>query len=171
VRKQLRKRFRQEIHARLASDETLSQKQIDYAKKLIDGRDPAAVVAVLLEAAQPRPAREPMDVREPSEQLDTRRGPASGAGRPGFVRFEINWGERGGAAPNRILGHVCRRGDIRGNLIGAIEIGPETSTFDVTESAASLFEKRVRRPDPRDPKLRIVRVGGAPRRSPARRRS
>jgi len=166
VRKQLRKRFRQSVHAQLASDETLTQKQIDYAKKLIDGRDPAAVVATLLEVAQPSPAREPMEVREPSpvsadrHGRGDRHGRSSSSARPGFVRFEINWGERGGAAPNRILGHVCRRGEIRGHLIGAIEIGPERSSFDVAESAAARFEKLVRRPDPRDPKLRIVRVGG-----------
>ncbi len=157
VRKQLRKRFRHQIHERLASEAALTQQQIDYAKTLIDGRDPAAVVALLLEQAQPSPAREPMEIREPTAEGAA----APDAARPGFVRFEINWGERGGVAANRLLGHVCRRGEIRGDLVGAIEIGPETTSFEVAASAAARFEKRVRRRDPRDPNLRIVRIGGS----------
>lgn len=156
VRKQLRKRFRQALHERLATQEPM-QKQIDYAKDLLDGRDPAAVVALLLEMAQPTPPREPMVLREP--------GPQS-AGSPreapqGFVRFSINWGERSSAATNRLLGHVCRRGQIRSHLVGTIEIGVHESTFDVDASVAARFEKAVRRPDPRDPRLRIVRAGAA----------
>ena len=35
--------------------------------------------------------------------------------RGAFVRFSINWGFEGGATPKRILAHVCRRGNVRGN--------------------------------------------------------
>jgi ATP-dependent RNA helicase DeaD len=156
VAKQLRKSFRQDIYERLGSEEGPSQQQIDYAKGLLEGRDPAAVVALLLEMAQPKPARAPMEIREPS----ARDAAPSRKAEQGFVRFKINWGERGGAAANRVLGHICRRGQIRSQLVGAIEIGPTESTFEVDGSVASRFEKLVRRPDARDPKLRIVRVGG-----------
>ena len=78
-----------------------------------------------------------------------------------MVRFSINWGERSGAAPNRLLGHICRRGDIRGNQVGAIDIGGGESTFEVAEAVAGRFEKLVSKVDPRDPKLRIVRAGAA----------
>jgi ATP-dependent RNA helicase DeaD len=155
VNKQLRKRFRHQLHQRLASEVSPTQRQIDYAKRLLDGRDPAEVVALLLELAQPVPAREPMEIRELANDVRTGQETA-----PGFVRFRVNWGERGGAAANRLLGHVCRRGEIRGQLVGAIDIGPDESTFEVAASVATRFEKLVRRPDPRDPKLRIVRVGG-----------
>ena len=155
VRKMLRRRFRQQLRERLASAEAPTQQQIDYAKELLDGRDPAAVVALLLEMAQPTPSREPMAVREPAAIT----GPAAGETAPGFVRFTVNWGERGGAAANRLLGHICRRGQIGGRMIGAIEIGPDESSFEVADSVAKRFEQRVRRPDPRDPKLRIVRAG------------
>ena len=155
VRKQLRRRFRQQIHARLAVEEAPSQQQIDYAKGLLDGRDPAAVVALLLESAEPAPAREPMELSVATGQG----APAANEAAPGFVRFTINWGERGGAAANRLLGHVCRRGRVRGHQVGAIEIGPEESSFDLEASVATRFEKLVRRPDPRDPKLRIARAG------------
>jgi ATP-dependent RNA helicase DeaD len=154
VAKQLRKRFRQQVYARVDQPDGLEQKQLDYAKGLLEGRDPAVVIAHLLEMAQPAPARAPMQVKEaPEEDGRVDRG----AGR-GFVRFSINWGERSGAAPNRVLAHVCRRGQIRSQLVGSIEIGPGESKFDVDASVASSFEKLVRRPDPRDPKLRIVRA-------------
>jgi ATP-dependent RNA helicase DeaD len=154
VRKQLRKRFRQQIHERLATDDAIPQVQIDYAKGLLDGRDPAAVVALLLELAQPKTKREPMNIREP------RNGgaPTVGVAAPGFVRFSINWGEKNGAAPNRLLGHVCRRGQVKSQLIGGIDIGVESSTFDVDASAAARFQKLVQRRDARDPHLRIVRT-------------
>ena len=154
VRKQLRKRFRQQIHERLAVEEAPAQQHIDYAKRLLDGRDPAVVVAALLEMAQPTPARAPMEISEVGPEDAS----ASSDAAPGFVRFSINWGERGGAAANRLLGHICRRGQIRGHRVGAIEIGPDESSFDVATSDSDRFEKLVRRPDPRDPKLRIVRA-------------
>ena len=157
VRKQLRKRFRKQIHERLANDETLSQTQIDYAKGLLDGRDPAAVVALLLELAQPKSKRQPMNIREPRTTGAT----SANAADPGFVRFSINWGEKNGAAANRLLGHICRRGQVKSQLIGSIDIGHDSSTFDVDASVAARFEKLVRRRDARDPHLRIVRAGAA----------
>jgi ATP-dependent RNA helicase DeaD len=156
IRKQLRKRFRQQIHQRLAADCDLSQPQIDYAKDLLDGRDPAAVVALLLDLAQPEPVREPMEVREPKASA----APSGKGSAQGFVKFSINWGEKTGASANRVLGHVCRRGQVKSHLIGAIEIGPGQTTFDVDASVASRFEKMVRRRDARDPSLRIARAGG-----------
>ena len=169
VRKHLRRAFRKQVHERLAAEAGPTQQQIDYAKGLLDGRDPAAVVALLLELAQPTPAREPMEFNEPRAHETRAASPASA----GFVRFTINWGERGGAATNRLLGHICRRGQVRGELVGAIEIGPDESSFEVDASVATRFEKLVRRRDPRDPKLQIVRAEGrgpsAHRPQPARR--
>lgn len=160
VRKQLRKRFRQQIHERLAATDAISQVQVDYAKGLLDGRDPAAVVAVLLELAQPKSKRQPMNIREPQKGG----APSVGAAGPGFVRFSINWGERNGANANRLLGHVCRRGQVNSPKIGSIDIGVESSTFDVDASVATRFQKLVQRRDARDPHLRIVRATtGAPR--------
>ena len=161
VRKQLRRRVRQTVHERLATEEALTQTQIDYAKGLLDGRDPAHVVALLLEIAQPKGERQPMDIKE-SKAGSRGRQSAAGASssEQGFVRFSINWGEANGAATNRVLGHVCRRGQVKSQLIGLIEVGAEESTFDVDPNVAARFEKLVQRRDARDPNLRIVRVGG-----------
>jgi len=170
VRKQLRRRFRQQLHEKLAVEGGPDQKQVDYAKLLLDGREPAEVVAHLLELAQPEPARAPMDVPEPSPKAGPDRrqhGERSGHNSSSrHVTFSINWGKQGGAAPNRLLSHVCRRGDVRGQAIGSIRIGERSSTFDVDARQADQFEIRVRRPDPREPKVRIVRAGseqGTPR--------
>ena len=75
-----------------------------------------------------------------------------------FVRFSINWGFEGGATPKRILAHICRRGGISGQEVGAIRLDPRMSFFDVDGRLASDFADRVRQPDSRDPKLRIYRV-------------
>jgi ATP-dependent RNA helicase DeaD len=76
VRKQLRRSFRQQVHERLAIEQPPTQTQIDYAKGLLDGRDPAAVVASLLELAQPTPPHPPMELRDP--KLHTQRAERRG---------------------------------------------------------------------------------------------
>ncbi len=74
---------------------------------------------------------------------------------PGFVPFRINWGERHGADPRRLLAMVCRRGGIRGSEVGAIRIGTTGSTFQVAASVAESFAGLAKKPDTRDPKIRI----------------
>jgi ATP-dependent RNA helicase DeaD len=78
----------------------------------------------------------------------------------GFVRFRINWGSRDGADPRRVLAHVCRRGDIDGAMIGAIEVHGSATTFGVAIDVAHQFERRAARPDRRDPHLVISRDRG-----------
>jgi len=82
----------------------------------------------------------------------------------GFERFTINWGFAGGANPKRLLAHVCRRGGVSGDSVGAIRLQPHQSTFDIRRSEANEFEQRASRRDPRDPQLivRRLRVGARP---------
>lgn len=92
------------------------------------------------------------------------RGPAPRGDEAGATRFEINWGHRGGASPQRLLAVLCRRGDVTSRLIGAIDIDTHTSTFEVAAHASHAFEAAVRQPDERDPHLFIRRArNGAPR--------
>ena len=73
----------------------------------------------------------------------------------GFVPFRVTWGERHGANPRRVLALVCRRGGIQGNQVGAIRIGEVESTFEVAVPVAAEFAELVRKPDTRDPRIRI----------------
>jgi ATP-dependent RNA helicase DeaD len=87
------------------------------------------------------------------------RAPESAAGRAAaYVRFAINWGTRKGATPQRLLAHVCRRGDIAGHQIGVITVQPFAATFEVDAGVAAAFAARARRPDPREPHLVIERA-------------
>jgi ATP-dependent RNA helicase DeaD len=61
VQKALVKQARRELHARLA-EATPNESELEYAKLLIDERDPTQVVATLLEMAMPKPPCEPKAV-------------------------------------------------------------------------------------------------------------
>ena len=98
------------------------------------------------------------------------RGPNNGPGQgpihapmhAGFVPFRVTWGERHGADPRRVLALVCRRGGIQGNQVGAIRIGEVESTFEVAVPVAAEFAELVRKPDTRDPRIRIEAITSAP---------
>jgi len=85
----------------------------------------------------------------------------SSAPAEGFVPFQVNWGERHGADPRRVLAMVCRKGGIRGNEVGAIRIGDAQSSFEVASSVAASFAQNVKKPDPRDPRIRIEPSAGS----------
>ncbi len=80
----------------------------------------------------------------------------------GYVPFRINWGERHGADPRRLLALVCRKGGIRGSEVGTIRIGGNQSTFEVAAPVADGFAKAVQAPDTRDPKIRITPLDASP---------
>ncbi len=172
VEKELRKRFRRNIHDRLETETPPTQQQVDYAKGLLDGRDPAAVVALLLEMAQPKSARAAMDIFPPAAggHATNSKGPrtqdrtanrSQNNGPPSdYVTFSINWGTSRGAATPRVLGHICRRGQIESQQVGTIEIRANESLFQVQAAIAKQFEKAVLAPDPRDPGVRIVPYSG-----------
>jgi ATP-dependent RNA helicase DeaD len=192
VQKAITKRTRKQLHARLDAEEGPADKTLEYAKQLLEGRDPMKVVAALLEMAEPRLPCEPKAVRElapvfergyergaergPERTLErtpergrgprpmpTERGAGVRAGqatRDGYVRFFVNWGVRGGATPARLLSHVCRRGGIDSQHVGAIDLGPGSATFEVAQEAAAEFEARAREPDARDPGVKIARDDG-----------
>ncbi|WP_437708240.1 DEAD/DEAH box helicase [Sorangium sp. So ce448] len=75
-----------------------------------------------------------------------------------FVPFQVNWGERHGADPRRLLALVCRRGGVSSQQIGAIRIGSTASVVEVASPAAPEFARAVNQPDARDARIRIVRA-------------
>jgi ATP-dependent RNA helicase DeaD len=152
VRKSLEKKLRAPLHKQLDDAEAMpSERRLAYAAKLLEDRDPAHVVATLLDMATPALPCQPRDL----EAVDA----SSHAARPnqGFVQFSMNWGERDGATPSRILSHVCRRGEIKSRIVGSIQVGPRNSTFEIAGTAATRFEKLTRKPDARDPRVKIDR--------------
>jgi len=134
---------------------------------------PETVTPVSLHAQRPQafeqrggPTRGGHDDRGPRGGYD--RGPSSGPGpihapmHVGFVPFRVTWGERHGADPRRVLALVCRRGGIQGNQVGAIRIGEVESTFEVAVPVAAEFAELVRKPDTRDPRIRIEAITSVP---------
>jgi ATP-dependent RNA helicase DeaD len=86
----------------------------------------------------------------------------------GFVAFYINWGERGGADPRRVMALVCRRGDIRGADVGSIQIGPSDTVVEVRAEVAETFAVAAGKPDKRDPKIRVEVLKPAAAAAPTR---
>jgi len=81
-------------------------------------------------------------------------------GGDGWIRFRVSWGEAQGADARRLLPMLCRRGNIRGTDIGAIQLSASFSLVDVATRVAADFERATRRPDPRDPGVFVRREAG-----------
>jgi ATP-dependent RNA helicase DeaD len=94
------------------------------------------------------------------ERRPARRGNAEGPGvRPhqDADRFELNWGHRDGATPQRVLAVLCRRGDVSSRAIGSIDIDANRTSFEVAREATTHFQYWATQPDERDPRLVIRR--------------
>jgi ATP-dependent RNA helicase DeaD len=121
------------------------------------------VVAALLGEADHGGPCEPHDIRPVPVREGARegrsthprgaRGPRPDAG--SWARFQVSWGEQHGADPRRLLAVVCRRGDISSADVGAITIGGRSSMVEVNAELAGAFASSVRRPDPRDPRIKF----------------
>jgi len=155
-------------------------KLASLAKRLLEAHDPQALVTALLSRAGhggPCDARQVSTVAaEPRQVAPMRgqyergndRGPAHGQergqdrARHAYTPFRITWGENHGADPRRLLAMVCRRGEITGDQVGAIRIGPDDSTFEVSMTSSGNFTRNVKKPDPRNPKVWITPMEMAP---------
>ncbi len=171
IRKALKKHARRKLHERLAGDEEPSEAQLVYASQLLEDKDPARLVATLLEMAAPTPPREPMKVEGLDPFADDRSGRGARRAAPtrnlrggseraaSYAQFQVSWGERAGATASRLLSHVCRRGGLASHQVGAIRIQAGSSTIDIASDVAEAFESKVRRPDKRDPGIQFRRLG------------
>jgi ATP-dependent RNA helicase DeaD len=162
------KATRRKLYERLEGAE-FSEAELTYAQNLLDKQNPAHVLAMLLRMAEPPLPRAPMDVAaaeprawEPRAATPGRPMPPRGHQRPGFVRFQLSWGENQGATASRCLSHVCRRGGIDRESIGAIDVSLDSTSIEIAEAVAADFERRCRKPDPRDPNVRIARDTAGP---------
>ncbi|WP_441292670.1 DEAD/DEAH box helicase [Sorangium sp. KYC3313] len=105
-----------------------------------------------------RPSAPPWSEAPPRARPVARQGSGEQPPRLPFVPFQVNWGERHGADPRRLLALVCRRGGVSSQQIGAIRIGSTASVVEVASPAAPEFARAVNQPDARDARIRIVRA-------------
>jgi ATP-dependent RNA helicase DeaD len=99
-----------------------------------------------------RPMRDDRPVRDERRPAGRRRN------EPEADRFELNWGHRAGATPQRVLAVICRRGEVSNREIGSIDIDANHTSFEVVREASSHFQHYAEQPDERDPRLVIRRA-------------
>ena len=93
------------------------------------------------------------------DQIERRpHGPPSRGHQAEGVWFRIDVGRADNAAAGRLLPIICRRGAVHSGLIGRIRVMEHETHFEVHPSAAQSFEAASRRPDRRDPDVRIQRL-------------
>ncbi len=137
-----------------------SERSRELAEHLLAGADAVDVVAHLLSRIGHTGPAAPRIL--PEVRLDAApRAPREPSGKPraseAFVLFQVSWGARSGADPRRLLALACRRGKVGRADVGAIQIGPSSSTIEVAAALAERFEEAARRRDPRDPHVRFRR--------------
>lgn len=74
------------------------------------------------------------------------------------IWFRIDLGRRDNAFPRLLLPLICRRGAVDRRYIGRIRVLEGESHFEVHPEAANAFEANARRPDRRDPTVKIRRL-------------
>jgi len=89
---------------------------------------------------------------------DPRDQPPSGRGWTEAVIFRVNLGAEAKAEPGWLLPLICRRGGVTRREIGAIRVGPRSSTFEIAAEAAPDFALAASQPDPRAPHVTIEPV-------------
>lgn len=172
IKKAVTKQGRANFHHFLKTGPAPSEAELEYARQLLEKEDAARVVAVLLQLSEPKLPHEPVDIapvapRHGAAALSkpasgpaprqAREAPASRAAEQGFVHFVVNWGQKRGANPSRVLAMLCKRGNIKGDCIGAIEIEANRTSFGVREEVAARFEASAGKVDPLQPDLKIER--------------
>ncbi len=175
IKKSLTKRTRRRVHA--AMEETAPDpKNVEYAQTLLERHEPAELIARLLELNEGTLPCEPHEVEmaggwgsrkegrddrgrdDRGRDRDDRRGPRRGP--EDYRAYSINWGFKKGATPARLLAHLCRRGGVDRQSIGAMDVGPRDSRFQIVNADAEAFWARAREVDDRDPELKIQPFDG-----------
>ncbi len=165
IRQRITKATRRNLYDVLQT-RSFDEAELEYAKLLLEREDPTRVVATLLTMAETRLPRDAFDIK-PVEPTPARapRGPRASS----YTRFSINWGAKQGANTNRVLSHVCRRGEVRSADIGSIEVNTHNTLIEINSELAADFERKVKKPDTRDPGVIITRDRSAARPSSDRR--
>jgi ATP-dependent RNA helicase DeaD len=91
------------------------------------------------------------------------RGP--GPGWTDAVVFRVNLGAAAKAEPGWLLPLICRRGGVTRREVGAIRVGPQWSTFEISAEAAPDFAVAAAETDPRAPHVIMEPLANAGGRS------
>ncbi len=132
-------------------------------------RLPRALPLIPVDLARREAGSGPARPREPA-RLHGGSPPARG-GRPslsGPVIFRVNLGTEAKAEPGWLLPLICRRGGVTRQVVGAIRVGPRSSTFEIAAEAAPAFARAAAQPDPRAPQVSIEPVHAPPASGPPR---
>ncbi len=162
----------QRFVAELEQEREVSERVRARVAKIVESGLAERALEVLL--SQASLAGEPRKITPVTPATDRRERGArpSGGPAPGrresdqWVPFRVTWGEAHGADPRRLVAMLCRRGDIRGSDIGAIEVSRFFSNVEVSARVAAAFARNTSEPDPRDPRVVVapLREGRAPER-------
>ncbi|MEO0481766.1 MAG: DEAD/DEAH box helicase [Planctomycetota bacterium] len=171
VRRAQAGRLRKDL-VQLVAESKPDESAVELAEALISEADPLKVVSSLVQRLREQAGPEPVDIEAPRPREDRERsfeprdrGPRREGRRParredGYTQFRINWGFRHGANPKRLLAVICRRGDIQGRDVGAIDVNDFDAVFGVKEDAARHFQTNAARPDERHPQQTIEKFRG-----------
>jgi len=111
-------------------------------------------------ARAPLPRRDAHDDDDAGARRPRRDDDDAGARRPrppkGGVWFHVNVGRQKNADPRWLLPLLCRRGDVEKKDIGNIEIEERETFFEVNPAKAEHFFDSAKRPDKKDPAVRIT---------------
>lgn len=147
--------------------ETIDPHAVSIAERVVASDHRVNAVARLIEKAGLRGPTNARDVRtaapphedrpvRPRRAPDDKRG--GGGENKTWVTFRVTWGGRQGADARRLLAIVCRRGNIRGEEVGAIRVEAAHSLVDVAAHVADRFEVKAAEPDSRNPQVHIARA-------------
>jgi len=102
----------------------------------------------------PRPPREPSHA-PPGERPTAKPRHEKREAEEDVVWFRMNVGRQRNADPRWLVPLLCRRGGVTKAEIGKIRILPLETQFGIATRAAKRFEVSAKRPDPKDPKIKI----------------
>jgi ATP-dependent RNA helicase DeaD len=149
-----------ELLSTATPDEATRARYGRLAQALLATQDAEAAVAMLLGRSRALGPCEPLATRPVGPMSLPRPAREGTHATPGYVRFQVSWGQATGADPRRLLAVVCRRGDVDRHAIGAIRIQEQSSFVDVIEEAADHFERASSERDPREPRIKFRRDRG-----------
>lgn len=159
----IREADRERLLAKLSDTVELDEEDRALGARLLEGREPADIAAMLVRAYRAKlPAAE--DLVGGTDRGE--RGPRDDGPRAGFedsVWFRMNIGRRQNADPRWLLPLLCRRGHITKGEVGAIRIAADETAFQIPRAVASRFVAAIKRTASEgDDDLRVLPMDGPP---------